>query len=174
MGQILRILVSLALKTTSQHTIVKKLASYARANSTKRALWEYDNIIMSLYLLDYIDSPSLRRNVQTALNRGENYHQFRKAVALASFSKLRFKTEYEQELWSECSRLITNAILYYNACLISKLIDHKKKMGDYQAVRALQQISPIAWQHINFVGRYEFTREFEVINLDELIQKLFA
>ena len=171
---ILRIFASLDLKTTSQHTIVKKLSSYARANSTKRALWEYDNIIRSLYLLDYIDSPSLRRNVQTALNRGENYHQFRKAVALASFSRLRFKTEHEQELWSECGRLITNAILYYNACLISKLIDHKKKMGDYQAVRALQQISPIAWQHINFVGHYEFTKGFEVIDLDELVQKLFA
>ena len=112
--------------------------------------------------------------MQTALNRGENYNKFRKAVSLASFGRLRFKTEYEQELWNECSRLITNAILYYNASLISKLIDHKKKMGDSQAVRALQQVSPIAWQHINFVGHYEFTKGFEVIDLDELVQKLFA
>lgn len=35
---------------------------------TRRALWEYDNIIRSLYLLDYIDSPPLRRNVRQALN----------------------------------------------------------------------------------------------------------
>ena len=32
-------------------------------------------MIRSLYLLDYVDSPPLRRNVQRALNRGENYHQ---------------------------------------------------------------------------------------------------
>jgi hypothetical protein len=31
----------------------------------------------SLYLLEYIDSPPLRQNVQRALNRGENYHQLR-------------------------------------------------------------------------------------------------
>lgn len=35
----------------------------------------------SLYLLDYIDSPPLRQNVQHALNRGENYHQLRRAIA---------------------------------------------------------------------------------------------
>ena len=72
-----RIMVSLALKTTTQSIIVGKLSNYARKNKTRRALWEYDNIIKSLYLLDYVDSPPLRRNVQQALNRGENYHQLR-------------------------------------------------------------------------------------------------
>ena len=120
-----RIAVSLALKTTSQHIIVRKLSSYARKNRTKRALWEYDNVIKSLYLLDYVDSSSLRRNVHTALNRGENYHQLRRAVSFANFGKLRFKTEAEQDIWSECSRLITNCLIYYNATLLSDSGLHK-------------------------------------------------
>ena len=49
--------------------------------------------------MDYIDSPPLRQHVQRALNRGENYHQLRRAVSYANFGKLRFKTEYEQQLW---------------------------------------------------------------------------
>ncbi|OUA92407.1 hypothetical protein BK706_10380 [Bacillus thuringiensis serovar leesis] len=44
-----RIMGSLALKTTTQNVIVRKLSSYARKNQTKRVLWEYDNIIKSLY-----------------------------------------------------------------------------------------------------------------------------
>lgn len=40
-----RIMVSLALKTTTQSIIVSKLSAYARKNKTRRALWEYDNII---------------------------------------------------------------------------------------------------------------------------------
>jgi hypothetical protein len=36
----------------------------------------------------------------------------------------------------------------------------------------LKQISPVAWQHINFYGRYEFNRHPEAINIDEIIQKL--
>jgi len=58
-----RIFVSLALKTTTQSIIVGKLSTYARKNKTRRALWEYDHIIRSLYLLDYVDS---RRCVETS------------------------------------------------------------------------------------------------------------
>jgi TnpA family transposase len=74
----------------------------------------------ALYLLNYIDSPSLGQNVQKAVNRGENYHQLRRAISFASFGKLRFKTEYEQDLWSECSRLIANCIIFYNASILSR------------------------------------------------------
>ena len=119
-----RIMVSLALKTTTQNIIVGKLSAYARKNKARRALWEYDNIIKSLYLLDYIDSPPLRQNVLRALNRGESYHQLRRAVAYANFGKLRFKSEHEQQIWGECSRLLTNCIIFYNATLLSRLLQH--------------------------------------------------
>ena len=70
-----RIMVSLARKTTTQHIIVRKRSAFALKNNTRRALWEYDHILRSLYLLDSLDSPALRRHVQRALNRGENDHQ---------------------------------------------------------------------------------------------------
>jgi len=38
----------------AQSIIVGKLNAYARKNKTRRALWEYDHIIRSVYLLDYI------------------------------------------------------------------------------------------------------------------------
>lgn len=167
-----RIILSLAQKTTTQSIITGKLSAYARKNKTKRALWEYDNIIKSLYWLDYIDSPPLRRNVQRALNRGENYHKLRRAVSYANFGKLRFKTEQEQQLWNECSRLITNCIIFYNASLLSKLLTYKESTGDVQGAALLKQVSPVAWQHINVYGRYEFSKRPELINMDEIIQEL--
>ena len=167
-----RILVSLALKTTTQHIIVGKLSAYARKNKTRRALWEYDHIIRSLYLLEYIDSPPLRRNVQRALNRGENYHQLRRAVSYANFGKLRFKTEYEQYLWEECSRLLTNCIIYYNATIVSHLMTYKESLGDMESATRLTQVSPVAWQHINLCGRYEFTTGPDTINMQAIIQEL--
>ena len=167
-----RLFVSLALKTTTQHIIVGKLSAYARKNKTRRALWEYDNIIRSLYLLDYVDSPPLRRNVQRALNRGENYHQLRRAVSYANFGKLRFKTEYEQQLWEECSRLITNCIIYYNATILSHLFIPQRTSGGCAGAALLTQVSPVAWQHINLCGRYEFTKGPAVINLPAIMQAL--
>ncbi len=161
-----RIMVSLALKTTTQSIIVGKLSAYARKNKTRRTLWEYDNIIRSLYLLEYIDSPPLRRNAQRALTRIENYHQLRRAVSYANFGKLRFKTEGEQQLWNECSRFLTNCIIYYNAAILSNLLAYKEKSGDSQGTSLVKQVSPVAWQHINFYGRYEFTKGPEPVNME--------
>jgi TnpA family transposase len=167
-----RIFVSLALKTTTQSIIVSKLNAYARKNKTRQALWEYDNIFQSLYLLDFVDSASLRQNVQRALNRGENYHQLRRAVSYANFGKLRFTSEEDQQLWSECSRLLTNAIIFYNAMLLSRLLAHKEALGDTRSAALIRQVSPIAWQHINFYGRYEFTKGLEPINVEAIIEVL--
>lgn len=167
-----RIILSLALKTTTQYVIVGKLSSYARRNRTKRALWEYDNIIRSIYLLDFIDLLTLRRNVQRALNRGESYHQLRRAVSHANFGKLRFKSEHDQNIWNECSRLITNCIIYYNISLLSRLLEIKQQQGDLDVAQRLTRISPVAWQHVNFHGRYEFTKIPISIDLDALIAQL--
>jgi len=167
-----RIMVSLALKTTTQNIIIRKLSSHKRKNRTQQALWEYDSIFHGLYLLDYIDSPPLRRNVTTALNRGENYHQLRRAVSYANFGKLRYKTETDQQIWSECSRLITNCIIFYNATLLSNLLLAKQKQGDTEQVELLKHVSPIAWQHINFYGRYTFTILPTPIDIETLIQSL--
>src|SRR3984893_17442055 len=133
-----------------------------------RALWEYDNIIKSLYLLNYIDSASLRQNVQQAVNRGENYHQLRRTVSYANYGKLRFGTEYAQHLWSERSRLIANCITHYNATLLA----HKESRGDMQGAALVKQASPVAWQHVNLYGRYEFRKQPEPVDVDEIVPEL--
>jgi len=169
---VLRIFVSLARKTTSQSIIVSKLSSYARRNRTRRALWEFDGIIRSIHLLTYVDSPPMRKNVQHALNRGENYHQLRRAVSYANFGKLRFKSEEEQQIWSECSRLITNCILYFNATILSELLAEKVASGDSATVEALKGIALSAWGHANLHGRYAFTTPTTPIDIAAIVQLL--
>jgi TnpA family transposase len=167
-----RIIVSLALKTTTQSIIVGKLSAHSRKNRTRRALWEYNNLIKSLYLLEYIDSPPLRQNVQRALNRGESYHKLRRAVSYANFGKLRFKTEQEQQIWGECARLITNAIIYYNASILSHLLAYRQSIGDLEGIAQLKQVSPVAWQHVNLHGRFQFSDQPQLINMESIIRTL--
>jgi hypothetical protein len=89
-----------------------------------------------------------------------------------NFGKLRFKTEDEQQLWNECCRLITNCIIYYNASILSRLLAHKEAARDGAGAEVLTQVSPIAWQHINFYGRYEFTKRPAPIDLDAIVEQL--
>ena len=159
-----RIYLSLALGSTSQHIIVAKLSSFARKNKTQRALWEYDNIFKSLYLLDYLDSHTLRRNVNKVLNRGESYHRLRRAISFANYGKLRFRTEDEQQLWADCSRLLCNCVIYYNSRLLSACLQQLEREGNQQALDQLVKLSPVAWQHVNFYGRYTFNKSPQAIH----------
>jgi len=168
---ILKIFVSLGFKSSTQSTIIRKLSSYARKNRTKKALWELDNIVKTLYILNYVDSIELRRNVQKALNRGEAYNKLRKAVFYAFFGKFRVKTELEQQIWSECTRLITNAIIFYNAYILSELVE-KKEANGMEETDFIKAISPVAWRHINLYGVYEFHRKASPINMSEIINNL--
>ena len=106
------------------------------------------------------------------MNRGESYHQLRRAVSYANFGKLRFKSEYEQQIWSECSRLLTNCIVYDNAAILSNLLTHSDSKGDAARVAMLRLASPVAWRHINFYGRYEFSKQPEPIDIQAIIQQL--
>lgn len=163
-----RIMASLAQKDVTQATIVRKLASYARQNQTQKALWELENICRTLYILDFIDDEMLRQNVQKALNRGEAYHRFRRAIAYVNSGKFRVKTEAEQQIWNECSRLIANAVIYYNTALLSKVYTQKQTAGDQQAMDIIKGMSPVAWQHVNLFGSIEFSQAPSCVDLDAL------
>ncbi len=152
-----RIMASLAQKEVTQATIIRKLSSYVRQNQTKKALWELENIRRTIYILDFIDDAELRQCVQTALNRGEAYHRFRRAVAFVNGGTFRVKMEAEQQIWNECSRLITNAVIYYNTVLLSRVYEQKQAANDQQAQAIIKGISPVAWQHVNLFRTFEFS-----------------
>jgi TnpA family transposase len=168
------IFASLAKKVTSQSVIIGKLSSYARKNRTKKALWELDNLYRSRYLLNYVDSLRLRRNVQRALNRGESYHKLVRAVAYANGGRLRVRTDLEQQLWSECSRFLTNCVIYYNACILSELLEYAEREKDFDLAERIKRISPVSWKHVNLYGEYTFRDIGDVIDLAQMINRWVA
>ena len=124
----------------------------------------------SLYLLNYVDL-DLYAKTCSGRYRGDSYHQLRRTISYANYGKLRFGSEYEQHLWSECSRLIANCIIFYNVTLLSKLLAHKESRGDMQGAALVKQASLVAWQHVNLYGRYEFGKQ-EPVDVDEIVREL--
>ncbi|MCA9968294.1 MAG: Tn3 family transposase, partial [Anaerolineales bacterium] len=80
--------------------------------------------------------------------------------------------EGDQQIWGECSRLLTNCIIYYNAVILSRLLEVKQLNGDAIQIERLARVSPIAWQHVNFQGRYTFLESQPTPNINELVERL--
>lgn len=170
---ILRIVATLALKKNTQSNIVRKLSSY-KSNDTLKALIELDKIIMSLYILDYIDDEEMRRCVHRSLNRGESYHQLRSAISKVSGKKLIGKTEIELVITNECARLLAICIIFYNAYLLSRIYEHCKSKDMTEECRKVVKLSPVAWQHVGLIGKYEFNTNVELPDVDTVMAQLIS
>lgn len=116
----------------------------------------------------------MRRNVQRALNRGEPYHKLQRAVAYAYSGKFRVKTELEQQIWSDCSRLLANCVIYYNACILSELLELAERRGDYEQANQIKRVSPVSWKHVNFYGQDNFLETTGGIDLSAIVDWLEA
>ena len=170
---IMRIVASLAKKQSSQSTIIRKLSAY-KANPTLKALAQYDKIVMSIYLLNYIDDINVRRTVQKALNRGEAFHQLRAALMKISGKQLQGRTEFEIAISNECNRFLAICIIYYNCILLSFLLESLDKEKDKELYELITRLSPVAWQHINMIGKFQFLQNKKSIDIKAFIDDLMA
>jgi Tn3 transposase DDE domain len=90
-------------------------------------------------------------------------------VLIVNGGKFRVKTEGEQQIWNECSRLISNAVIYYNTLLLSRVYEQKQAVDDQAALAIIKDISPVAWQHINLFGTFEFSPSTSKVDIEALV-----
>ena len=52
------------------------------------------------------------------------------------------------------------------------LLDHGQNTGNKEWTDKIKSASPVAWQHINFFGRYEFAKQSAAIDMEQMIREL--
>ena len=75
---------------------------------------------------------------------------------------------------NECNRLVANCIIFYNAVLLSDLYKTYSKIGNQELSNLVKRLSPVAWRHINLIGKYEFCLNQKNINIQEVINSALA
>ena len=168
-----QIVATLGLKEMTQGTLIRKLCTYTQPNPTRRAIFELDKLIRSIYTLRYLRDPQLQRNVHRSQNRIESYHQLRSAIAQVGGKKeLTGRTDIEIEISNQCARLIANAIIYYNSAILSRLVAKYEASGNTKALASIKRMSPAAWRHIHLNGHYTFRGDRKPIDLDAVMAGL--
>jgi TnpA family transposase len=168
-----QIVATLGLKEMTQGTLIRKLCTYTAPNPTRRAIFEFDKLIRSLYTLRYLRDPQLQRNVHRSQNRIESYHQLRSAIAQVGGKKeLTGRTDIEIEISNQCARLIANTIVYYNSAILSRLLEHCEASPNPKILALIKKLSPVAWRHIHLNGHYTFRGSGQVIDLDAIVAGL--
>jgi len=61
---------------------------------------------------------------------------------------------------------------FYNATILSRLWEYRKSVGDPEGAAEILNVSPVAWIHLNFRGRYKFRNREKPIDIDAIVRKL--
>lgn len=93
---------------------MRKLSSYQRKNNLAAALIELGKIERSIFMLEWIKDPQLRRRVQVGLNKGERKHALNRAVHFNRLGEIRDRTFENQLHRASGLNLVVEAIILWN------------------------------------------------------------
>jgi TnpA family transposase len=83
---LLRLAASVRTGVVSASLILKRLGAYPRQNGLALALREVGRIERTLFTLDWLEQPALRRQATAELNKGESCNALARAVFPSSRS----------------------------------------------------------------------------------------
>jgi hypothetical protein len=67
---------------------------------------------------------------------------------------------------------LVNAILYYNMIMLSQAVTLREPRGDTTGATLLTAVSPVAWTHVYFYGRYTFSEEPVDVPIDGFVETM--
>ena len=153
---LLRLAGSLKLGRIHAGAIMRVLQVKDRPTTLARALAELGRVVKTLHMLGYLDSEDKRRRILTQLNRQEFRHRLARRVCHGDRGEIRKasppgagRAARRPRPGSECHRALERDLHPGGARPA-----HPRGMGHQPA--DIARVSPLAFKHINFLGRYAF------------------
>ena len=143
----------------SASLLISKLAAYPRHSEMALALRELGRIERTLFTLDWLQQPDLRRRAQTGLNKGELRNSLAKALRFYRRGTVADRDREEQQRKASGLNLTIAAIGLWNTVYLEKAIQAMLEAGNPVPEYVIPHLSPLGWEHITLTGSYHW-REF--------------
>lgn len=156
--EILRLAASIKTGTVTASLMMRKLGAYPRQNGLAVALRELGRLERTLFLLDWLQDPGLRRKVTAGLNKSEARNTLARAVFFNRLGEIRDRSFEQQRYRASGLNLLTAAIVLWNTVYLDRTITTLNKDGNVTDPDLLRFLSPLGWEHINLTGDYTWPR----------------
>jgi TnpA family transposase len=156
--EVVRLVASLKEGIVQPSVILRKLAAYERQNQLDLALQEIGRIERTLFMLDWLESPALRRRCHAGLNKSEQRHQLTGAICTFKQGRIADRTHEAQQFRASGLNLVIAAIVYWNSTYTADAVAHLRHQGEQISDELLAHTSPLTWQHIAFSGDFLWDR----------------
>ncbi len=154
--EILRLLVSIKLGTVTASVILRKLAAYPRQNALAHALRELGKLERTIFTLDWLQDPELRRRSHVGLNKGEQQNSLRRAVFFNRLGEIRDRSYENHRYRASGLNLLVASIILWNTVYLQRAVEYLTKHGHEPTTADLAHLSPLGWEHVNLTGDYQW------------------
>ena len=110
----------------------------------------------TLFTLQWLQDPELRRRSHVGLNKGEQQNALRRAVFFNRLGEIRDRSYENQRHRASGLNLVVAAIVLWNTTYLQRAVDHLRHQGHDPAPGDLAHLSPLGWEHINLTGDYHW------------------
>ena len=153
---VLRLAGSLKLGLVQATSIMRTLQVGDRPTKLAQAVAEIGRVDKTIHILTSIDDESKRRRTLIQLNRGEDRHSVARVVFHGKRGELRQHYREGQEDQLGALGLVVNVILLWNTIYMDAVIEQLRSEGYPLNPEDVGRLSPLIFEHINFLGRYAF------------------
>jgi TnpA family transposase len=134
--------------------MLMKLAAYRRQNQLDLALQELGRVERTLFILDWLESPELRRRCHAGLNKSEQRHFLAQVICAFKQGRIAHRGSEAQQFRASGLNLVIAAIVFWNSTYIADAVAHLRAAGEPIPDTLLAHTTPLSWGHIGLSGDF--------------------
>ena len=150
---IMQVVLSIQAGKVTPSMLLQKLGVYSRKNKLYLAFRELGRVIRTLFLLEYIGSEPMRREIRGATTKIESFNNFRDWVSFGGHT-ITSGDPVEREKRLKYINLVANVIMLHNVVDLTEVLNQMVASGHQVTEPLVQRLSPYMTKHIKRFGQY--------------------
>ena len=159
---------ALRLGTADAESILRRFTRNNVQHPTYKALCELGKALKTIFLCDYLQLESLRREIHEGLNVIENWNSANDFIFYGKGGEFASNRLEDQEILMLSLHLLQVSLVYVNTLMIQQVLAEPAWQGRLTAVD-LRALSPLKWQHVNPYGTFTLNMQ-ERLPLEQAAQ----
>ena len=151
---VMRVVASIRAGKILPSTLLRKLGNYSRKNRLYRAFREIGRAVRTEFLLRFLASQELRRQITAATNKAESYNGFSKWLLFGGDGIVPDLDPEDREKRLKFNQLLADSVVLQNAADMTGVLRSLAEEGYPLRREEVGQLSPYLTEHVKRFGDY--------------------
>jgi len=151
---LMQVVLSIRAGKISSVTLLRKLGHESRKNRLYQAFRELGRVVRTVFLLQYLSDPEMRKQITEMTNKVEAYNGFAGWLFFGGEGIIAENDPEEQEKIIKYNDLVANAVIFQNVVDVSRVLGELIAEGYPVKREDVAALSPYLTRHIKRFGDY--------------------